>query len=109
MWNWLKWGGNGEPRGVRPSPPPAPASFTAQSLMQNLNVYTPHQYATMPPGEKAASLRGFEAGRQYEASILDVTIADAVKAERERCANIALALDSLRGNEKEIANAIRNP
>lgn len=31
-----------------------------------------------------------------------------LQAERERCAVIALALDSLRGNEKEIAKAIRN-
>lgn len=29
------------------------------------------------------------------------------KAERERCAHIALAIDSKRGNEKEIARAIR--
>lgn len=28
--------------------------------------------------------------------------------ERERCAHIALAIDSKRGNEKEIARAIRN-
>jgi hypothetical protein len=31
----------------------------------------------------------------------------AKKAERERCAQIALAIDSKRGNEKEIARAIR--
>lgn len=33
----------------------------------------------------------------------------AVEEERERCAQIALAIDSGRGNEKEIAHAIRNP
>lgn len=32
-----------------------------------------------------------------------------VAAERERCADIALAIDSGRGNEKEIAVAIREP
>jgi len=31
----------------------------------------------------------------------------AKNAERERCAAIALAIDSSRGNEKEIARAIR--
>lgn len=31
----------------------------------------------------------------------------AKNAERERCAQIALAIDSKRGNEKEIARAIR--
>lgn len=34
-------------------------------------------------------------------------IAEAIAAERDRCANIALAIDSGRGNEKEIARAIR--
>ncbi len=33
-------------------------------------------------------------------------IAKAVKRERKRCADIALAIDSGRGNEKEIARAI---
>ncbi len=31
----------------------------------------------------------------------------AIKEEREACAHIALAIDSKRGNEKEIARAIR--
>lgn len=78
-------------------------------LMKNANLYTPRGYATMPEGEKRAGLQGFEAGRQYEESLHAVTVQKAVETERERCANIALALDSLRGNEKEIANAIRNP
>lgn len=34
-------------------------------------------------------------------------IAEAVAVERERCVQIALAIDSKRGNEKEIARAIR--
>lgn len=34
-------------------------------------------------------------------------IVNAVAKERERCASIALAIDSGRGNEKEIAKAIR--
>ena len=34
-------------------------------------------------------------------------VAAAIKEERERCAHIALAIDSKRGNEKEIARAIR--
>lgn len=34
-------------------------------------------------------------------------VAQAIAAERERCAQIALAIDSGRGNEKEIAAAIR--
>lgn len=34
-------------------------------------------------------------------------LALAIEAERERCAQIALAIDSNRGNEKEIAAAIR--
>lgn len=34
-------------------------------------------------------------------------IANAIAAERERCAQIAEAIDSGRGNEKEIAHAIR--
>lgn len=36
-------------------------------------------------------------------------VANAIAGERERCASIALAIDSGRGNEKEIAAAIRNP
>jgi hypothetical protein len=36
-------------------------------------------------------------------------IAEAIAAERERCAKIAEAIDSGRGNEKEIAKAIRDP
>lgn len=36
-------------------------------------------------------------------------IVNAVAKERERCASIALAIDSGRGNEKEIAKAIRSP
>jgi hypothetical protein len=35
-------------------------------------------------------------------------IAKAIAKERERCASIALAIDSGRGNEKEIARAIRS-
>lgn len=34
-------------------------------------------------------------------------IAQALREERDRCAEIALAIDSGRGNEKEIAHAIR--
>lgn len=34
-------------------------------------------------------------------------IASAVAAEREACASIALAIDSGRGNEKQIARVIR--
>lgn len=41
-------------------------------------------------------------GRHY-----DCDLARAVAAERERCARIAEAIDSGRGNEKEIARAIR--
>lgn len=37
------------------------------------------------------------------AGLIDAALA----AERERCAHIALAIDSKRGNEKEIAKAIR--
>ena len=36
-------------------------------------------------------------------------IAQALRDERERCAVIALAIDSGRGNENEIATAIRDP
>lgn len=36
-------------------------------------------------------------------------IDEAVAVERERCAQIAEAIDSGRGNEKEIARAIRSP
>ena len=36
-------------------------------------------------------------------------IALAIATERERCAKIAEAIDSNRGNEKEIAKAIRDP
>lgn len=36
-------------------------------------------------------------------------IVNAVAKERDRCANIAEAIDSGRGNEKEIAKAIRSP
>ncbi len=36
-----------------------------------------------------------------------VSVAEALRAEREACAKIALAIDSGRGNEKEIATAIR--
>lgn len=36
-----------------------------------------------------------------------VQIAEAIEAEREACAEIALSIDSGRGNEKEIAAAIR--
>lgn len=35
-------------------------------------------------------------------------VREEVEAEREACAHIALAIDSKRGNEKEIAQAIRN-
>lgn len=41
--------------------------------------------------------------------ILKSALTAAKESERERCANIALAIDSGRGNEKEIAAAIRNP
>lgn len=34
-------------------------------------------------------------------------VAEAIAAERERCGQIAEAVDSGRGNEKEIARAIR--
>lgn len=34
---------------------------------------------------------------------------EGLDAERERCASIALAIDSGRGNEKEIAKAILHP
>ena len=40
---------------------------------------------------------------------LQKTIALALATERERCTNIAEAIDSGRGNEKEIAKAIREP
>lgn len=33
-------------------------------------------------------------------------VLEALKHERQECANIALAIDSCRGNEKEIARAI---
>jgi hypothetical protein len=35
-------------------------------------------------------------------------VREEIEAEREACAHIALAIDSKRGNEKEIARAIRN-
>jgi len=38
---------------------------------------------------------------------VNAAMAAAKNAERERCAHIALAIDSKRGNEKEIARAIR--
>ncbi len=47
--------------------------------------------------------------RSDEMKAVDAAIAGAVARERERCARIALAFDSGRGNEKEIARAIRNP
>lgn len=40
---------------------------------------------------------------------IEATILAAETSERERCASIALAIDSGRGNEKEIAAAIRRP
>lgn len=39
----------------------------------------------------------------------DEELHQAVMAERERCAKIALAIDSGCGNEREIAFAIDNP
>lgn len=41
--------------------------------------------------------------------IIKGAIDDAVSEERERCAHIALAIDSGRGNEKLIADSIRKP
>lgn len=38
---------------------------------------------------------------------IEKRIDTAIAMERERCAHIALALDSKRGNEKEIAKVIR--
>lgn len=40
--------------------------------------------------------------------IVNVKIIAAVALERERCAQIAEAIDSGRGNEKQIARAIRD-
>lgn len=50
---------------------------------------------------KAADLRSDET--KYN----DERVHKAVAAERERCAKIAEAIDSGRGNEKQIAKAIR--
>lgn len=46
-----------------------------------------------------------ESRAQRTARLVEKVRAD----ERERCAQIAEAIDSGRGNEKEIAHAIRNP
>lgn len=46
-------------------------------------------------------------GKTYHSTCGDpLGIKAAVAAERRRCADIALAIDSGRGNEKEIAKAI---
>ena len=45
--------------------------------------------------------------RSDETKFWDSQIAKAVAHERERCAKIAEAIDSGRGNESEIASAIR--
>lgn len=46
-------------------------------------------------------------GKQGHYETMFKIVREEVEAERERCAHIALAIDSKRGNEKEIARAIR--
>ena len=43
---------------------------------------------------------------EYAQKIVDL-VKDAVAAERQACADIASSMDSARGNEQEIARAIR--
>lgn len=44
---------------------------------------------------------------EFSAAEIEAAMRAAVEHEREQCAEIALAIDSGRGNEKEIARAIR--
>lgn len=58
-----------------------------------------------------AALRQRE-GRSFEDTSIppeDQRALAATAVERQRCADIALAIDSGRGNEKQIAHAILNP
>lgn len=65
--------------------------------------------------DHAATTEQLRYNYQHHIVQIDAVIAgsgtgsDPVMAERERCAQIAEAIDSGRGNEKEIARAIRNP
>lgn len=43
----------------------------SELLMQNVNAYNPRDYPKDTPAEASARLAGFEAGRQYEASLRD--------------------------------------
>lgn len=54
-----------------------------------------------------ASLGGRENDLRECKVLLVGEVAKIISEERERCAHIALAIDSKRGNEKEIACAIR--
>ncbi len=77
-------------------------------------------HCLVPEGVFAASNRRLGLGNQaalttqrwgtmmtmYSKPALDFAVANAVKAERKRCAETALAIDSGRGNEKLIADAI---
>ena len=47
------------------------------------------------------------AGKHGHYETMFRVVREEIEAEREACAHIALAIDSKRGNEKEIANAIR--
>ena len=53
--------------------------------------------------EVQTQLPGPDSQTEYVLNMLRLAVAD----EREACAEIALAIDSNRGNEKEIARAIR--
>lgn len=65
--------------------------------------------SVIPPDLKAIATRLVKTYGSDPDGLLIGAIAGALYGEREACARIALAIDSGRGNEKEIAAAIRRP
>ncbi len=61
----------------------------------------------MTPEQRVIDLFGSDGISGLQRRRVMASFANAIGEEREACADIALAIDSGRGNEKEIACAIR--